>query len=129
MLISKSKLKVAKRERRHRRVRARVAGTAEKPRLSVFRSNYHLYAQLIDDVRGVTLAAAASRELKEQKSGKRATDTGFTKVPEAFELGKLLAERALAKKIKQVCFDRGGYIYTGRVRALAEGAREGGLQF
>jgi large subunit ribosomal protein L18 len=129
MPISRAKLKLEQRNRRRGRVRARISGTVEKPRLSVFRSNNHLYAQLIDDARGVTLTAAASPELKEAKGGKRAEDAGFTKVPQAFELGKLLAERALAKKIKRVAFDRGGYIYTGRVRALAEGAREGGLEF
>lgn len=124
------------RKHRHARVRTRVAGTSERPRLAVFRSNRYIYAQLIDDRAGATLAMADSRELRKGKpasakatAGKRATDVGFTKVPEAYQVGKLLAEKAVAKKVKRVAFDRGGYLYAGRVRAVAEGAREGGLEF
>ena len=121
-----------KRKRRHHRVRARVSGVAARPRLSVFRSNRVIYAQVIDDTTGKTLAAASERDLKTEKglaSGKRPEDVGFTKVPQAFLVGKLLARRALENKINAVAFDRGGYRYAGRVKALADGAREGGLQF
>jgi large subunit ribosomal protein L18 len=108
------------RQRRHRRVRGRVSGTAERPRLSVARSNLRIYAQLIDDERGHTLAAAGSHEagLRELKKGEAAT-----------AVGKLLAERAREAGVTRVVFDRGGYLYHGRVKALADGAREGGLQF
>jgi len=108
------------RQRRHRRVRGRVSGTAERPRLSVARSNLRIYAQLIDDGRGHTLAAAGSHEvaLRELKKGEAAT-----------AVGKLLAERAREAGVTRVVFDRGGYLYHGRVKALADGAREGGLQF
>lgn len=114
--------KVTSRQRRHRRVRADVCGTAEHPRLSVFRSAHHLVVQLIDDTAGVTLAAASDQEArsKADSSGKVAT---------AHEVGKLIATRAKAKGIIKVVFDRGGYAYHGRVKAVAEGAREGGLVF
>ena len=111
----------AARLKRHKRVRAKISGTAECPRLNVFRSLQHIYAQLIDDVAGVTLVSASS------------TETDFTNYggnkEAAKEVGKLLAERAKEKNITDVVFDRGGYVYTGRVAALAEGAREGGLNF
>ena len=106
---------------RHARVRAKISGTAACPRLDVFRSNSNIYAQLIDDVNGVTLAAAASNEKDFGLSG--ANKEGARKV------GQLIAERAAAKGITEVVFDRGGYIYHGRVKELAEGAREGGLKF
>ena len=128
-------LKTQNRSRRRARVRARLSGTLVCPRLAVFRSNKYFYAQLIDDAAGRTLVAADSRELgKEdqalrQAQGKRPTDVGFTKVPEAYLVGQLLASKAAAKKISRVCFDRGGYLYAGRVRAAAEGARAGGLLF
>lgn len=110
------------RQIRHARVRASVAGTAEKPRLSVFRSLRAIEVQLIDDVAGKTLASARTSEIKESKAeGKTA------KVAAGFQLGKLIAERAKEKGIKAVVFDRGGYRYHGRVAAVAEGAREGGL--
>lgn len=110
------------RQIRHVRVRASVAGTAEKPRLSVFRSLRAIEVQLIDDVAGKTLASARTSEIKESKAeGKTA------KVAAGFQLGKLIAERAKEKGIKAVVFDRGGYRYHGRVAAVAEGAREGGL--
>ena len=105
--------------RRKRRIRAKVSGTAKRPRLSVFRSNTGMYVQLIDDEAGKTLVSAHSREVK--KVAKK------TLISE--ELGKLISKKALAKKIKQVVFDRGGNIYTGRVKAVADGARAGGLEF
>ncbi|MHA3226425.1 50S ribosomal protein L18 [Globicatella sulfidifaciens] len=107
------------RKKRHARVRNRISGTAECPRLNVFRSNTHIYAQLIDDVAGVTLASASSNE--ESISG--------TKVEQATAVGKLIAERGAEKGLKAIVFDRGGYIYHGRVKALAEAARENGLEF
>ena len=106
---------------RHKRVRGKISGTAECPRLSVFRSHSHIYAQLIDDVTGATLAAASTVEKDFEEYGGNITA--------AHKVGKLLAERAAAKDITKVVFDRGGYIYHGRVQALAEGAREGGLKF
>ncbi len=105
---------------RHVRVRGKICGTSECPRLDVFRSNANIYAQIIDDVKGVTLVAASSNE----------KDFGYGGNKEAaFKVGELLAERAAAKGIKDVVFDRGGYIYHGRVKELAEGARKGGLNF
>ena len=109
--------------RRHERVRKKVAGTPERPRLSVFRSLGHIYAQIIDDSEGRTLAAASSLE------GDIRARSGEKKVDVARIVGQKVAERAREKGISQVVFDRGGYIYHGRVKALAEGAREGGLQF
>jgi len=106
---------------RHKRVRGKVTGTAECPRLNVFRSLQHIYAQLIDDVAGVTLVSASSVE-------KDFTEYGGN-MSAARSVGKLLAERAADKGIKDCVFDRGGYIYHGRVKELAEGAREGGLNF
>ena len=107
--------------KRHARDRRKISGTAECPRLDVFRSLQHIYAQLIDDVNGVTLVAASTVE-------KDFKDYGGNK-DAAFKVGKLLAERAAEKGITDVVFDRGGYIYHGRVESLAEGAREGGLNF
>lgn len=128
-----------KRYRRHRRVRAKISGTAKVPRFCVFRSAKHIYAQLIDDEKGVTLAAASDQELKvksKKEKGKitskklKIKESGkAAKVAIAYEVGKLIAEKALKKKIEKVVFDRGGYQYHGRVKALAEGAREGGLKF
>ncbi|MBI4133312.1 50S ribosomal protein L18 [Candidatus Uhrbacteria bacterium] len=109
------------RERRHRRVRAKIFGTPTRPRLSVFRSAKHTSAQLIDDVNGRTLVAASDRDVKLEK--------GSGKVGAAEAVGKLLAERATAKNLVQVVFDRGGYAYHGRVEAVARGARGGGLKF
>jgi large subunit ribosomal protein L18 len=106
--------------RRHRRIRGRVVGSTERPRLCVSRSNKRIYAQVIDDSRGHTLAAAGSHEEALR---------GLAKGEAAGEVGKLLAERAKAAGIAGVVFDRGGYKYHGRVRALADGAREGGLEF
>ena len=113
--------KNAMRQKRHIRVRGKISGTAECPRLNVFRSNANIYAQIIDDVKGVTLVSASTLE----KEFEGATGN----VEAAKKVGVVLAERAKAKGIEEVVFDRGGYIYHGRVAALAEGAREGGLQF
>ena len=107
--------------RRHRRVRKRVVGTAERPRLAVFRSNSGIEAQLIDDLAGKTLAAASSLHLKKTFKG--------NKTQQAAEVGKLLAANAKQAKVETAVFDRGGYLYHGRVKALAEAAREGGLKF
>jgi large subunit ribosomal protein L18 len=107
------------RERRHRRVRGKVAGTAERPRLAVFRSNLGISAQLVDDLGGKTIAAATWQQLKRFKGSK--TD-------QAREVGKLLATNAKQAGVETCVFDRGGYLYHGRVKALAEGAREGGLK-
>lgn len=111
----------AARIKRHQRVRKNISGTAERPRLNVYRSLNNIYAQVIDDVKGVTLVAASS------------LDKGFEgyggNVEAAKAVGKAVAEKAVAAGIKSVVFDRGGYIYHGRVAALAEGAREGGLEF
>lgn len=111
-------------QRRHRRIRHQVNGTPERPRLAVFRSNQHIYAQVIDDVAQHTLAAASTLEadLKEQLSSKATCEASAA-------VGKLVAERALAKGIEKVVFDRGGNLYHGRVKALAEAAREAGLNF
>jgi large subunit ribosomal protein L18 len=106
------------RERRHRRVRGKITGTPERPRLAVFRSNSDVYAQVIDDVKGHTLAAADSRAVKDGDKSAKAKATGL-----------LIAERAKAAGVSTVVFDRGGFLYHGRVKALAEGAREGGLEF
>ncbi len=119
-MVSKTNSNKA-RLKRHMRVRAKVSGTAACPRLNVFRSNKNITAQLIDDVNGVTLAAAASNEKDFGLNG--GNSEGARKV------GQLIAERAAAKGITEVVFDRGGYIYHGRVKELAEGAREGGLKF
>lgn len=112
------------RQRRHRRVRVRVQGTAERPRLNVFRSLRHIYAQLVDDTVGHTLASAGT--LDEELRGELKK---LKKTEQAKLVGQMLAKRALEKGVKQVVFDRGGYKYHGRVKALAEGARSAGLQF
>jgi len=113
------KVKQAKKARRKGRVRAKVSGTSKAPRLSVSRSNTGMYLQIIDDTKGVTLISAHSREVKAK--GK--------KTAISMELGKLIAKKALAKKIAKVIFDRGGNKYHGRVKMAADGAREGGLKF
>lgn len=119
-MITKTNRK-AERERRHIRVRRKISGTAECPRLCVYRSNSNLYVQVIDDVAGKTLAQASTldKEVKVKHSNKEA----------AKEVGALIAKRALEKNIKSVVFDRGGYIYHGVVKELADAAREGGLEF
>jgi large subunit ribosomal protein L18 len=116
--ISKNEI----RERVHVRIRKRLKGTSERPRLAVFRSTAHIYAQVIDDVRGVTLVSASSTE----KAGEKKTGGN---VEAAKEIGKRVAERARENGIGKVVFDRGGYIYHGRIKALADAAREAGLEF
>ena len=111
----------AARAKRHERVRGKISGTAERPRLCVFRSECNIYAQLIDDVNGVTLASASTVEKGFEGNGGN--------IEAAKKIGAAIAERAKAKGIEEVVFDRGGYIYHGRVQALAEAAREGGLNF
>ena len=111
----------AQRLKRHKRVRGKISGTPERPRLNVFRSETNIYAQVIDDVNGVTLVSASSLEKGFECEG--------TKTDAAKKVGEVIAERAKAKGIDTVVFDRGGYLYHGRVKALAEGAREGGLKF
>ena len=111
----------AQRKRRHRRVRGKITGTPERPRLNVFRSEKHIYAQVIDDTKGVTLCSASSLEKEFEGSGSNKTA--------ARKVGKIVAERAAAKGIDIVVFDRGGYLYHGRVKELADAAREGGLIF
>jgi len=119
-MITKTNRKL-ERERRHRRVRTKISGTAECPRLCVFRSNKNITVQVIDDTKGITLAAASTldKEVKTKKSNKEA----------AREVGTLIAKRAMEKNIETVVYDRGGYIYHGIVKELAEAAREAGLKF
>ena len=112
------------RKAKHDRIRNTLSGTAEQPRLNVYRSTVHIYAQIINDEQGHTLCSASS--LDKELAGKL---EGKTKSEIAFEVGKLLGSRAKKQKIKKVVFDRGGYIYTGRVQKLAEGARAAGLEF
>jgi large subunit ribosomal protein L18 len=109
------------RKKRHARVRTKITGTAERPRLNVFRSNKHIYAQLIDDVAGVTLASASTQDNGFEGAGNN--------VEAAATIGETIAKRAAEKNITAVVFDRGGYLYHGRVKALAEAARENGLEF
>ena len=106
--------------RRHRRVRGKVSGTPERPRLDVFRSSKHIYAQIIDDTTGNTLAAASSLD--------KGFDANGGNIDAASKVGEAIAKKALEKGIREVVFDRGGFVYHGRVKALAEGARKGGLQ-
>jgi large subunit ribosomal protein L18 len=108
------------RQRIHSRIRAKLAGTDVRPRLNVYRSLNHIYAQVIDDQKGQTLVAASTLQIKSKTGGN---------VAAAKEVGKAVAEQAVAKGIKRVVFDRGGYLYHGRVKALAEAAREAGLEF
>ena len=113
--------KTEQRKRIHLRIRKSIKGTAEKPRLSVFRSNRDIYCQMIDDLTGTTLVAASSRDAEFVREG--------NKVNQAKAVGQLLAQRAKAENIETCLFDRGGYLYHGRVKALADGAREGGIAF
>jgi large subunit ribosomal protein L18 len=108
------------RQRIHKRIRVKLAGTAERPRLSVYRSLNHIYAQVINDEQGVTLASASTLALKVKTGGN---------VAAAKEIGKAVAEQATAKGVKRVVFDRGGFLYHGRIKALADAAREAGLEF
>ena len=116
MAVKKSSNERAK---RHKRVRRKVVGTPERPRLNVFRSSKHIYAQIVDDVARATLAEASSLQISEELSGKEV----------AARVGQMIAERATKKNIKRIVFDRSGYLYHGRIQKLAEGAREGGLDF
>ena len=113
--------KANRRKRIHMRIRKNIRGTAERPRLNIFRSNRYIYAQIINDLTGTTIAQASSFEAAVANEGNKTEQSAAT--------GKLLAERAKAAGIENVLFDRGGYLYHGRVKALADGAREGGLQF
>lgn len=122
------KKSLSPRKRRHLRVRARISGTAERPRLNVFRSNQHTYAQVIDDKAGHTIVAASTLEsgIREQFT---AEDNGHRRIAEADVVGRVVAERAKEQGITRVVFDRGGYKFHGRVKAVAEAAREAGLEF
>ena len=135
-------IKKEKRDRRHRRVRAKIFGTARRPRLCVFRSNKHIYAQLINDEERCVLLAASDLEINAKGKGKKTKPQpksgNSKKEPEniltkklliAYEVGKLIAKKAKKAKIEKIVFDRGGYRYHGRVKALAEGARSEGLDF
>ena len=113
-------IKIKRYNQRKNRVRAKIAGTDARPRLSVFRSNSHIYAQIINDDKGVTLVASSDVKTKKEK---------LTKVQLAEAIGEEIAKKALAKKIKTVVFDRNGFMYHGRIKAVAEGARRGGLEF
>lgn len=124
--MGKTNLRYVARKRRHVRVRKQVNGTPERPRLNVFRSTSHIYAQVIDDVKGMTLVAASSLEPK-IRDAEELRDK--TRIDKAAAVGKLLAERAEQAGINHVVFDRGGYKYHGRIKALAESSREAGLKF
>ncbi|MBZ0115028.1 MAG: 50S ribosomal protein L18 [Thermoanaerobaculia bacterium] len=123
-LRKKTKAKKARRERAHRRIRGSVNGTAARPRLAVFKSLKYIYAQVIDDRAGVTLASASSLEPSFRKGSTAGSNKEAAKL-----VGAAVAERALGKGVKQVVFDRGGYVYHGRIKELAEAAREKGLDF
>ena len=122
-MVSK-KSKAALREKKHMRLRNRLSGTAERPRLAVFRSNNHMYAQIIDDTVGNTLVAASTLEKEIKAELKKTND-----VDAAAYVGKIVAKRAMDKGITEVVFDRGGFLYHGKIKALAEAAREAGLEF
>ncbi len=130
------KTKQLKRQMRHKRVRAKISGTAKRPRFSVFKSNYHLYAQLINDSEGKTILAVSDKEIKMKSPAKLRSGAGKTKktLPAgrqglAYEIGKLAAKKAAEKNISSVIFDRGGYKFHGAISEVARGAREGGLKF
>ena len=119
--------KDATRQKVHTRIRKKIKGTPERPRLSVYRSTNHIYAQVIDDTKGATLVVATSLERGKANKGEKRPTGG--NILSAKEIGKLIAERAREKGITKVVFDRGGYLYHGRIKALADAAREAGLQF
>jgi large subunit ribosomal protein L18 len=125
-MLSKT-AKDATRQKVHTRIRKRLAGTSERPRLNVYRSENHIYAQVIDDANGVTLVHATSLEKGKGIKGEKRPTGG--NVSSAKEVGKLIAQRAKEKGINKVVFDRGGYLYHGRIKALADAAREAGLEF
>lgn len=112
------------RQRRHKRVRKQLSGTSERPRLNVFRSLSHIYAQVIDDIRGVTIVSASTLDSSVNQASEK-----HSKTEQAIMVGKLVAERALGAGVTKVVFDRGGYKYHGRVKALADASREAGLEF
>jgi large subunit ribosomal protein L18 len=116
--MKKTNVKANQRQSRHARIRARISGTMEKPRLSIFKSNRHMYAQLIDDVNGVTIIGLSSEKAE-----------GKTMMEKSKSLGNMLAKQALGKKITKIAFDRGGFKYTGKIKLFADSAREGGLNF
>ena len=126
------KIKQKNRDRRHKRVRGKISGTSKRPRLCVFRSSKHIYAQLIDDEKNKILAVSNDMKMKKKRTkvakGKEEVKRS-RKLALGFEVGKLIAEKAKDLKIKEVVFDRGGYKYHGRVKSLADGARDGGLKF
>ena len=122
MVSKESRTKI--REKKHRRQRNRFSGTTERPRLAVFRSNNHMYAQIIDDTVGKTLVSASTNEPEAKKALEKTNN-----VEAAAYVGKVIAERAIEKGIKEVVYDRGGFIYQGKVQALADAAREAGLEF
>ena len=135
----KRKIKQKARNRRHKRVRGKISGTSERPRLCVFRSNQHIYAQLIDDEKNKVLAVASDLKIKQKTKAKTKSKSSSVKDEKkkelsakralGFEVGKLIAKKAKDLKIKEVVFDRGGYKYHGRVKSLADGARAEGLKF
>jgi large subunit ribosomal protein L18 len=125
--MNKEKIKIAKRNRRRAKIRTKINGNSERPRLSVFKSNKEVYVQLIDDELGKTLLSAHSNEIKLDKKAIKEGEGRKTK--EAFEVGKLIAQKAIQKNVKEVVFDRGGYKFHGRIKAIADGARENGLFF
>lgn len=122
-MVSK-KVRSEVRKNKHRRIRSRLSGTPEKPRLSVFRSNKHMYAQVIDDVAGNTIVSASTLQAEVKEGLEKTND-----ITAASKLGEVIAKKALDNGIKTVVFDRGGYIYQGKVKALADAAREAGLEF
>ncbi|PIP18106.1 MAG: 50S ribosomal protein L18 [Parcubacteria group bacterium CG23_combo_of_CG06-09_8_20_14_all_35_9] len=125
------RIKQQKRKRRARRVRIKIKGIKEHPRLSVFRSNKYIYAQLINDAKGETLLSVSQKEvlIKEKKKSKKDNLLFKGKIGIAYEVGLVLAQKAIKKGIKKIIFDRGRYKYHGRIKAVAQGAREGGLKF
>jgi large subunit ribosomal protein L18 len=124
-----AKIKRILKAKRHLKIRKKVIGTANRPRLSVFRSLNNIYAQLIDDSKGVTLASASDIKTKPAGKAKKGEGERSAKIASAYEVGKAIALQAAAKKIEEVVYDRGGFQYHGRIKALAEGARDGGLKF
>jgi len=127
--MEKTFSKIAHKQRRHKRVRAKISGTAKKPRLCVFRSNQHVYAQLIDDEAKKVLIAFSDFDIKKASAKDKEGKELKGKIASAYLLGGKIAEFAKSKDIQKVVFDRGGYKYHGRVKAVAEGARAGGLEF
>jgi large subunit ribosomal protein L18 len=120
----KQKIRKEELAKRHKRIRVKISGTSERPRLAVYRSNKHIYAQLIDDTKGITIVSAGSVEPEIKSANSHGGNIDASK-----KIGKFIAERALKKGVTQVVFDRGGYVYHGRIAALADAAREAGLDF